>query len=592
MYEEVLSRFPVLHLLQFSNDPNEGTARFPGFIGLIAAILQSGDKPCCVVLPDHKDVAIAVGTLLAITRLRNEFPEILRTHASITFKEGEDHVLVHPSGVVYRYEGFFTPELFKLKVIDRNDRRSLRVAEIARLEKTTRKRPKGRLDSDLGQSQTTILGALLGIQTAVNRNFLRNYVLVLGTKKHFVEALGHWTIHAPTFEKDLKRPLEEEVPFGKVVEGGNLSFLDDYVAAGEPLIAIASQSDDLAAHCTRAERFSKAVLVDEIEYLTKDFRAYDSITENQHTVILANDSQRESVRQLEERGCEVWRLTPDEILFGLDAEKSCIPLGTVIAKASNARRLVISGLPCGEENLDRAGRELKEVADTVNANDSGAIRELLYSLFRILMFCAEYLGQDHEKFTGSAEKLLAIAETNLENAKVWLPPDATIHIKNAIDNMRRAVGSLSKSGATPKGEVLLKNLLSPTLAKNQLAVVVARGDTNCKGLQEWLNKSGLQAEVYSVSGVPENRDYDRMLVVSWPKSERFDRLVHQYMTDDLGLLAYPFEEDWLNRYRQGYKRSVLASISTKRKLQRLGLSTTDVQNGDGEVASKALKQDL
>lgn len=592
MHGQVLSRFPLLHVLQFSDRPNVSTARLPDFVGLIATILQSGDKPCCVVLPDNKDVAIAVSTLIAVTRLRHEFTDILRTHASVTFKEGEDHVLVHPCGLVYGYEGFFTPNLFKLRVIDRNERRSLPVTEIARLEKTMRKRPKGRLDSDLGQSQPTILGSLLGIKTPVNRNFLRNYVLVLGAKKHLVEGLERWTIQAPTVEKDLTRFLKEEVPFGKVADGGQLCFLDDYVAAGEPLVAIASRPDDLATHCVSVEKFTKAVLVEEIEYLARDLRAYDTITENQHTIILATDSQRESVRQLEERGCEVWRLTPDEILLGFNGEGSDVPVGSVVAKASNARSLVISGLPCGEMSLDHAASELKQVADSTNASDNGAIRDLFYSLFRILMFCAEYLGQDPEKFASSADKFLQLAKSNLDNAKVWLTPEANNRIKDVIDNIYRAVGNLSKAGPTPKGEVLLKNLQTTDISLNQVAVVVARGDTNCEDLKQWLNKSGIQAELYSVSGVPENREYDRILVVSWPRSERFDRLVHQYLTDDLGLLAYPFEEEWLNRYRKGYRRSVLSSIPTKRKMQRLGLSPTELQDDGDEAEPKRLKDDF
>ena len=116
MHEAILARFPLLRLLEFSDDLHSNPAPLPAFVGLIATILGSTDKPCCIVLPDCKDVAIAVSTVLAVSRFCDEFPEILRTHASVSFKEGNDHVLVHPCGLVYRYEGFFTPTLFRLKV--------------------------------------------------------------------------------------------------------------------------------------------------------------------------------------------------------------------------------------------------------------------------------------------------------------------------------------------------------------------------------------------------------------------------------------------------------------------------------------------
>ncbi|HVB56861.1 MAG TPA: DrmE family protein [Candidatus Acidoferrales bacterium] len=592
IYEVILARFPLLRLLQFSDDLHSNTAPLPAFVGLIATILGSTDKPCCIVLPDCKDVAIAVSTLLAVSRFRDEFPEILRTHASVSFKERNDHVLVHPCGLVYRYEGFFTPALFRLKVVDRNESRSLPVTEIARLEKTTRKRPRGLLNSDLGQSQPTILGSLLGIKTAVNRNFLRNRVLVLGARKGFVEALDRWTMLATSVEGTIRRTLKDEVPFGKVVEGGKLSFLDDYVEAGEPLVAIASRADDLATHCTSIERFTKSVLIDEIEYLTRDLRAYDSITENQHTLILASDTQRESVHLLEERGCEVWRLTPDEILFGATVERQDVPLRNVVIKASSARNLVISALPCGEENLNRAAMELKGAAEAISSSDNGAIRELLSSLFRMLMFCAEYLGQDSERFSSAADKLLQSARQHLDSARVWLTTETNNRIGQAIDDMQIAVKTLSQCGVTPKGKVLLENLKTTGLGENQIAVLVSRGETNCAELRQWLSKSGADAEIYSISEIPENKNFDRILVVSWPRWERFDHLVHQYATDELRLLAYRFEEQWLNRYRQRYKRSVLPGISTKRKKQLLGLSSDEGQNDESEFASESSQDAL
>ena len=592
MYGAVLSRFPLLLLLQFADQPDSSTTQIPSFVGLIATLFQSGDAPCCVVLPDKKDVAIAVSTLTAVTHLRRDFAEILRKHASVTFKEGNDHVLVHPCGLVYRYEGFFTPELFKLKVIDKKEARSLPVTEIARLEKTMHKRPKGRLDSDLGLGQPTVLGSLLGIKTPPNRNFLRNYVLILGARKHFVEALDRWTIQAPTVSKNLKRLLREEVPFGKVIEGGGLCFLDGYVAAGEPLVAVASRSDDLAAHCRSVGKFTKAVLVDEIEYLTRDFSAYDAITESQHTVILASEYQHESIRQLEERGCEIWRLTPDEILYGLNIEVSKVSLGNAVAKAMNARNLVISGRSCKEEELEKAADTLQEVANTLSATDNGSVRELLYSLFRILMFCAEYLGQNPQQFANSTEKLLQLAKKNLDNAKPWLSPEASGRTKEVIENMRDAVSQLSTCIATPKGELLLERLNASKGQTGQIAIIVARNETNCDEVRHWLKKYGLQAEIYSIRGLPEQKAFDRIMVVSWPRSARFDYLAHQFLTNDLELLAYSFEEEWLNKYRRAYKRSALSGITAKRKMQRLGLSTTGILDEQSDTQAKRATEEL
>ena len=468
-------------------------------------------------------------------------------------------------------------------MIDRKDARSLPVQEIARLEKTSRKRPKGGLNSDLGQSRRTILGSLLGIKITLNRNFLHNHVLVLGARKVLVEELGRWVLQLVVNEQVIRSSLNEEVPFGKVTEGGELCFLDDYIAAGEPLIAIASRAEELAVHCGKAARFTKAVLVDDIGHLIRDLRAYDEITESQRTLILANDSERDSVRILKERGCEVWRLTPEELLLGIGPHKQNVPMQNLIMKASNVRDLVISELSCGEESLDRAAVELQEAADAVSAIDNGTIRDLLYSLFRITMFCAEYLGQDSERFAAAANKLLQLAKQQVQNAKVWLSPEVNQRIKSALDNMEVAVTNLSQAGVTPKGQLLLDSLEKSRLENDQAAVVVARAETDCRQLQDWLDNAGIKTNIYLVGELPENRNFGQVLVVSWPRSERFDRLVHQYLTCDLRLLAYPFEARWLNQYRKRYKRSVLTGMSSKRKRQLIGLAQSDADSDESET---------
>jgi hypothetical protein len=581
--QEILRRFPLLQSLEFSDHWQSSPMQLPHFVGLLATVLETADRPCCIVLPDSKGVSIGVSTLIAITRLQNEFPEILRAHASSSFKSREDNVLVLPTGLVYRYEGFFTPSLFRLGVIDRKDARSLPVQEIARLEKTSRKRPKGGLNSDLGQSHRTILGSLLGIKITLNRNFLRNHVLVLGARKVLLEELDRWGVQLRIDERGIRNALKEEVPFGRVGEGGELCFLDDYIAAGEPLVAVASRAEELAVHCVKAERFTKSVLVDDIEQLIRNLRAYDEITENQRTLILADDSERDSVRILQERGCEVWRLTPEELLLGIESHTQHVPLQNLIGKASKVRDLLISGLPCGEASLDRAAGELKEAADAVSAIENGTVRDLLYSLFRVVMFCAEYLGHNSESFAIAANKLLQVAEQNVQSANVWLAPEVNNRIKSALDNMQVAVSTLSQAGISPKGKVLLENLERARLENNHTAVVVARAETDCSELHRWLESAGVPTEIYLIGELPENGNFGQFLVVSWPRTERFDRLVHQYLTCDLRLLAYPFEEKWLNQYRRQYKRSILTGMSAKRKRQLIGLSQADAVSDEPET---------
>jgi hypothetical protein len=601
MERSILERFPVLQLIAFSDQRQVHPENLPICVGLIAALLESADKPCCVILPDCSGVAIAVSTLVAINRLQAEFPELLRAHASVNFRQGIDLVLVQPAGLVYRYEGFFNPDFFKLGVLDRKDCRSLPVKDIARLEKTTHRRPKGKLASDLGRSAPSILGSLLEIKTTLNRNVLRNRVLLLGSRKRIVDELDQWSIQVTTDDQPLRRQLMDEVPFGKLIEGGELALLDGYIAEGEPLVAIASRPADLVAHCERAERFTKAVVISDVDQMAKDLRSYDSITENQRTVILATDADRDSARALEDRGCEIWRLTPNEILLGVETDtRRGGPLSSLITKARRVRNLVISEIPCQEERLDCAASELRGAADAVASIDNGTIRELFYSLFRLLMLCAEYIGHDPVHFRDVTTRLIQSTKEQLNAAKVWLTPETFTKVSSALENMHVVAADFTAASTNnPKATALVEVLRSSSdSGENQSAVIVAR--SRREDVEAWIKREGSRAQIYSIDEIPGNAFFERVLVLSWPRSSRFDDLVHRYLTSDLRLFAYPFEEKWLNQYRRAYKRSAVSEIPVKRKLELLGIKPATEQieqtgqqmsEGSGELVTFDIREE-
>jgi len=581
MQKAVLRRFPELRSLQFSDRVQGQPVCLPPFVGLIGTLLETADKPFCIVLPDCSGVAIAASILVAISWLRTEFPDLLRNHAATTFRKGADNVLVHPAQLIYRYEGFFNPEFFKLGILDSGDSRSLPVKDIARLEKTTRKRPKGQLTSDLGQRYDSVLGSLLEIKTNLNRNVLRNRVLVLGARGPLVEEIGQWTIQIAKGNKAIRRSIQEEIPLGKILEGGDIAHLDGYVAEGEPLIAIASRSADLAQQCEKADRFTKAVLITEIDQLARDLRSYDLIGETQRTVVLATDAERDAVRLLEERGCETWRLLPEEILLGLSSDSWTGPLASLITKASRVRNLVISEVPCKEGSLDSAADKLREAAETLASADNGTIRELLYSLFRLLMLCAEYVGQDPGQFSDAASRLVQGTKSQLRTARMWLSDDTFQEISAALDGMHMAAVRLGESGFSPKGTALIDALRNGKPEDSRYAVIVAR--SRLEAVQQWLVASGVSAEIYSINDIPENEIFERVLVLSWPRSSRFDELVHRYITTDLRLVAYEFEGKWLSQYRRSYKRSAVSRMPLKRKLQLMGADGSG-QTSDADAA--------
>lgn len=569
----VESRLPLLRLLRLSTGADGDPVRLPPVAGLVAAILDSTDRPCCVVTPDHREMALAVSLLVSVNRLARDVPAILRAHADISFdvRPGNEpaRVLVHPSGLVYEYGGFFSPEFFRLRVLDRNESRSLPVKEVSRLERTLKKRPKGYLNSDLGQPQPTVLGTLVGIPGRVNRNFLRNYVAVLSTKRTLKECLHTWRIAVEGHAR--AGTLCEEIPCGELGEAGNLTFLDKYVASGEPLIAIASSADDLAALCGTREPFSVAVIVDDVERLARNLQAYDTIADRQRVVILADDSQHEAVGVLRERGCTVWHLSPEEVLMGSGPGAAAGPLSVLLTKASNMRDLVVASSACACDVLDEAAADLAAAARALPAdNDNATVRDLFLTLFGTLMLCAEHLGSEGDSFLGEIRKRLIDAKSLLKRAEIWIAPEIVSEIDTVITRLDCAAEELSVNPITPKGQALL-DCLGPPETSPLPAAVVTRSEARRDAVQKWLAGQGRRIPVYRVNEVPGNSQFEQLVVVSWPGARRFDRLLRLYATQRLQVLAYSFERMWLRDYKKRYDQAAPAGLSTRKKSILLGL---------------------
>jgi hypothetical protein len=358
------------------------------------------------------------------------------------------------------------------------------------------------------------------------------------------------------------------------------------VASGEPLAAVASGLEELLACCARVQRFSRAILVDDVERVVRNLQSYDSISDCQRTVVLADESQHQYVSVLSERACEVWYLSAEEVLVGGTMARSAGLFRRLLGKVSNIRDLDVSLSPCVDDRLDEAAADLPGGARTVPAeNESQIVRDLFVTLFSVLMLCAEYLGSEEDAFAKDIDTRLSQAETPLHRAEAWLSPETTTQVRVGLDKLRTAAAVLSKEPITSKGRALLASLVAadPTA---QPSAVVTRSEAGRDKVRKWLTERGHSALVYQVSEVPADREFEELVVVAWPSGRRFDRLMRLYATQRLQVLAYSFERMWLRDYRQQYLRSRPPILTASRKSKLVGLPSTFDPEGDAAAAAQ------
>ncbi len=580
--ERIKQAFPLLSQLCISERFEAPAVPIPFFVALIAAIAESSKRPCCVILPEKKGVAATVSLLLALHRFKCDTPDILRRYASISFKPGEQ-VLVNPLGLVYEYGGFFTPELFRLKVLDRNESRSLHVSEVARLEKTTRRRPKGYIGSDLGVPNPTLLGTVIDIKGSVNRNLLQNYVAILSSKKVIEEQLRNWRIGAQTNGNELGGSFEEVIPAGEITDNGGLKFLDSYVPKeGAPLVAITSRPEDLATYCAHTSSFTKLVVVDEIERLTRNFQAYDTIADSQPMLIISDATEHMAISDLYMRGCQVWDMTANEILAGVDSAYQNDPFGNIFRKAANRQELVVASLSCSSAPLEKAAEAIRSISRSLpRESENSLVRDLFFSLFGTIMSSAEFLGQPASDFNRVMSMRIEQANGLMHNAAPWIPSGLTTQLQSSISELSDALDLLFIDSLTPKGDLLLK-CLTQSRGDGVNVALATPTDKRRDELLKWLTVQKQIVPVYLFSELTENPKIDTVILTAWPNAKRFDALMRLYAAKRIEILGYSFERKWLHDYQHSFASENVSSLKEKRKIALLSMLPAAESSEDGQ----------
>ena len=235
---ELRRRFPLFE--RFVGRFGKGTQeeRIPWFFALLlSAATKCGTGACCFVLDKTQGTTAVAAVLLALVRLQDEFPELVKNYAQTALYRGQ-RVRVKPSDYVYEYSGLWDgyPGFFRLKELGQEAYRSFPMAEVLRLEPTDRLRPKGTGKSDLGTFKRSRLDELLDLTTCGNNSMIRNTVLLYMAQARFEEIVGAIVLapgHANGFDG-----LSGFLPWGSIGQDGELKANDAYQVAGEPIVAV------------------------------------------------------------------------------------------------------------------------------------------------------------------------------------------------------------------------------------------------------------------------------------------------------------------------------------------------------------------
>ena len=542
---EFNTRFPLLREITGRFGETTAVEGIPGFFAFfLAAAARREAGPCCFVLDKTPGTTAIASVILALSRLREEFPSLAEHYARTALTPGQ-RVMVKPSDYVYEYEGVWDeyPEVFRLKVQGRRERRSFPIADVLRLEPTTRKRRVGTLKSDLGKFGQSSLDGLLGITTHGNHSITRNVVLVHIAGARF-ERITETVSMGPagTMSQDK---LSGFLPWGTVSVGGEIRASDAYQVFGEPLIAVSRSTYDLVDATAAAPEASKVVLVDGARGIVNDLQTFQDISDRQRVIILASPDEEEEIRLLRNQGCPVWYMSFDEIMLGedQDVDRSRSSLVGRTLRAAKTRHLNrITAVECEGDRLQAIADILDGVAAGLEGDEVRAeVDEILARLYGTLLKVSECVFGVGD----NAKQNLVEARDALARSLRWLVPEVADSLQSAASLLEQASADVSVADAKAKA---LLDILSESQGR---WVVAARSTQTAERVTEGLVSQGIvDVDVVPIQALRSEVEYQGIIVTAWPNGRRLSHLRNLAVTRDIRILSYPFEHRWLAGYRR------------------------------------------
>jgi hypothetical protein len=541
-------RFPLLDRIagEFGNEgPRERTPWFFGF--LLAAANNRNPGGCCFVLDVSTGTTVVAALLTALSRLKTDFPGLVENYARHAFRQGE-RVRVLPSDAVFEYDGVWRqfPAYFRLKLLgaDTPSYRSFPLAEVLRLEPTDRQRPKGTGATDLGQRASGPLDRLLDLSSCGNNSIIRNAVLCHMPRIQFVRSIDEITL-TPHAAKSFAK-LSQFLSWGSVGADGRLHPNDSHQTAGEPLIAVSGIPEDIARICKDTPASSKIVFADGAERFARDLQAYDDVVERQRLVLLASPDDIDHVETLRDRGCAIWRMSPEEILLGEDSPQSRSRksfVGSAVRAADIRRRTIITATECEDEKIEAIASALEAASASLDETDETVeLDEALARLFSVLLECSESCFGP----AASANETIEVAKSAIKQNARWLSADTAASLAQAVDGL---VSVIKDGSERSKARALVELLGNAMLQKGESWLVVGRSSRTCAGIVDGLQRHGLRPDVTAISSTTFGHEYDGIVLVGWPNDARFRRLLALASAPKIVVLTYHFEQKWFERFR-------------------------------------------
>lgn len=583
--------FSFVSEMKFARNKKLDTVKIPDFyLFLLAAAFSSDKRPVCFVLPGVSDTPLILATLIAFYDIANRFDEFLKHYERTALTKG-CLVAVIPTNHVYQYDGMWGEGSFRLKELQESPNqltasRTFPIDEIVRLESTTAKRPKGKLDRKMGTPELCTLDNLLGVKTYSNTSLFQNCAILAAT----ISVVQKFLSEARFSRNGGKsESLAAILPWGTITENGRYKFPDKYQNKGEPALAIGSRAFNITEATRRSADFSRVVIVPDVRRFSLNLINFDPLLETQKIILFAEPKDASEFPLLEEKGVLIWDLAEKEILIGLsniENELSEQNFGTV-RRARSILKRAVHVIKVEDSNFDRCALHLEKIRRLLKGReDKNEIADsLLQQLYFILLDLASILTIQNDNSLDALRTKLEEYIAEIERITLWIDPETKNLFVSCIDSLKQILLELNSNKLSAKAQILTKFLKDNRGASQ--TIVVPR----TKYGKDDVARFTMQTNQYVSVGDPGVSYYEKpfktAVLTGWPNGKRWFKIIDSGISENIFLLCYSFEERWYQsflKYNAYLKKTRL--IEAEEKISLLSLPTEFVEHFRSDVKAR------
>jgi hypothetical protein len=557
----------------------EADALVPSFLTTLVNVVECApSRAICIVLPRVGDTANAVSVLVALSRFRRRFPDLVARYTENAFQIGE-LVSVLPTKLVYEFAGFFPERLglrFKLRILDTTsaEARSCPADESLRLVRTTRRSPKGKSTSDLGTFKLHPIDQILGVATFGNTAILRNEVLLNENVLAFESFIAELCVTRAGVANDVEHPnsavikLAEAFPRGRVLDDGSYRLFDDRV--GQPICAVSRSLDSIVSAAASLPD-DHSVIVISGSRRAQNIQQIMLLAQRQRVVVFASEFDRDAIGALRGAGMVIWRPNVQEILEGAMELPPPGSLGASTMRAAKADgALLIDTIDVEDDRLSDAVLQLREVEAQVHSETDISVQQLVTECFAVAFRLSGWCGappvDDAARMTVELRELAKRRRIS----EHFMEEKVARSLKIAIENFETFAGD-ERGGAWRKFDELA-HVLQASEERGVKTAVIVNSQSSAQAIRELIASRWAHAAVFSPRDLPSDFLFEQIVLTAWPSTAKMDKIIACFNTPHISLIGYAHERRWLNGYAR--KRAVAArswSLEGDERVSLLGL---------------------